>query len=93
VFYVAPDDQLVAVPLAVRPRGEIPEPGAPVELFQARFANGGNVTTVGTKAKPQYSVTADGQFLMNVATEEPATPPITAVLNWMEELKQRVPAR
>ncbi len=46
---------------------------------------------------PQYDVTADGQrFLMlqDAATEnsgEAGPPPINTVLNWFEELKERVP--
>jgi hypothetical protein len=41
----------------------------------------------------QYVVSADGQrFLMSTITET-HTPAITVVLNWQEELKQRVPTR
>jgi hypothetical protein len=44
--------------------------------------------------KQQYDVTRDGQrFLLNSLTEESAPSPITVVLNWQEELKQRVPTR
>jgi hypothetical protein len=40
-----------------------------------------------------YDVTADGQrFVVNVRTAGEALP-ITVVLNWQEELKQRVPTR
>jgi serine/threonine protein kinase len=42
----------------------------------------------------RYDVSSDGQrFLFNVVTPSARPSPITVVLNWSEELKQRVPAR
>jgi hypothetical protein len=39
-------------------------------------------------------VTPDGQrFLINVPADDTPLSPITIVLNWQEELKQRVPTR
>jgi hypothetical protein len=41
----------------------------------------------------QYAVSSDGQrFLVIEPIVEPAKP-MTVVLNWQEELKQRVPTR
>jgi hypothetical protein len=82
LFYVAPDEQLMAVGLSVRSRGEMPQPGAPAALFRTRFARGGNVTRAGNVAKAQYSVAADGRFLMNVAADPPTPHPIMVVFNW-----------
>ena len=62
--------------------------GAPAVVFQGPY-----VTSVTGR---QYSVSPDGRrFLMikNAATAGNAPPPkITVVLNWVEELKRRVPA-
>ena len=56
----------------------------PKVLFEGRYQ------TL-TSSTPNYDVSADGQrFLMLQATEEPAQ--IDVVLNWSEELKQKVPA-
>ena len=41
----------------------------------------------------KYDVSSDGQkFLMNTIIDE-APSPITVILNWLEELKQRVPVK
>ena len=41
---------------------------------------------------PDYDVSPDGQrFLMLKATDQPAPTQINVVLNWFEELKQKVP--
>src|SRR5262249_28941606 len=44
-----------------------------------------------------YDVAADGRFLINVSpSASPLTPlsaPITVIVNWQEELKQRVPTK
>jgi len=42
---------------------------------------------------PDYDVSADGRFLMIKALSETQAPTqINVVLNWFEELKQKVPA-
>ena len=59
--------------------------GAPKVLFQ------GNYQALAAST-PNYDVSADGQrFLMLQATEQQAQ--INVVLNWFEELKQKVPTR
>jgi len=54
-------------------------------LFEGRFRRGGQ--------PPSYDVASDGRFLM---LKSPAAQAITAhfvvVLNWLEELRARVPA-
>jgi serine/threonine protein kinase len=90
LFYVAPDGRLMAVPIAVGANPQTLERGAPVPLFQTRLASGAGIS--GLMAKPQYAVASDGRrFLMNVAVEAAAAPPITIVLNWTEEPKRLIP--
>jgi tetrahydromethanopterin S-methyltransferase subunit D len=80
----------MAVPIAVGANPQTLERGAPVPLFQTRLASGAGIS--GLMAKPQYAVASDGRrFLMNVAVEAAAAPPITIVLNWTEELKRLIP--
>ena len=85
LFYVAPDQRLMAVPIAVAADGQTLNGGEPVPLFMTRLAQGAAIT--GTRS--QYAVAADGRFLMNVIVEETApTPPITVVVNWAARLKR-----
>ena len=66
--------------------------GTPRVLFKGEYI-------VGNGDRTQYSVTPDGQrFLMiKDARAKPGSAPppeqINVVLNWTEELKQRVPAK
>ena len=74
LFYVSPDQKLMAVPMAL---GARVEPGTPQALFAAVGLTG-------------YEVARDGQrFLVNVpaGAEGAAAPPITVVLNWTAGLK------
>jgi Tol biopolymer transport system component len=62
--------------------------GTPQKLFEGPY-----VPT--SRGFPNYDVSSDGQqFLMVKASDEPPMTPtqINVVLNWSEELKQRVPA-
>jgi hypothetical protein len=49
----------------------------------------------GYQSRALYAVTRDGRFLMNASADPAAAniQPLTVVLNWQEELKQRVPTR
>jgi Tol biopolymer transport system component len=77
LFYVTPDDRLMAVKTEFSADGSSIEVGAPVPLFATRI--GGAVRGVD---RQQYMVSADGQrFLMNTVIEEPASP-IIVLLNW-----------
>ena len=72
MFYLAPDNKLMAA--AVNGRGTSFEVGVVKPLFDARPTTGGRFP---------YAVTADGQrFLINTATEQAASAPITVVVNW-----------
>jgi serine/threonine protein kinase len=78
LFYVAPDDRLMAVPLVVSSDGKTVEPGTPVALFQTDVGS-----TVNLKFKQQYLVTKDGQsFIMNSTVPGGIASPITVILNW-----------
>jgi serine/threonine protein kinase len=88
LFYIALDNRLMAAPIVFTADGANVDAGSPVPLFTTRI--GGAVQGV---ARQQYVVSPDGQrFLMNTVPEESAAP-ITILLNWTEELKQRVPTR
>jgi Tol biopolymer transport system component len=75
LYYLAPDGQLMAVPIATE--GATFRPGTPVALFQSRSALGSN-----TNARAQYAVAPDGRFLINVTVGDVATTPITLLQNW-----------
>jgi dipeptidyl aminopeptidase/acylaminoacyl peptidase len=63
------------------------EPGAPVLLF--RKSDRGRL---GSRRTMGYDVTPDGsQFLMVLENERRDALPVVVVLNWLDELKRRVP--
>ena len=76
LYYVAPDNRMMAVTATPSEDGQTLRPTAPVALFTTRLARGINIA--GTK--PQYAVAPDGRFLMNVRIEEQS--PITIIQNW-----------
>jgi dipeptidyl aminopeptidase/acylaminoacyl peptidase len=88
LFFVAPDNRLMAAPIRVAPGTKALEAGAPVALFPTRLATGVNIVPAGFQARAQYAVAADGRFLMNVSADEGVTSPITIVQNWMVGLKK-----
>jgi len=82
LFYLAADRNLMAVPY--RATVTTFEPGAGKVLF----AVPGNVI------RRSYAVTGDGRrFLIGKPVDESINEPITLVLNWLEELKARVPMK
>jgi Tol biopolymer transport system component len=90
IFYISPDgDAVMAVPVETEPTFSA---GKPRELFRGTFV-------AGVGMSPAYDVHPDGKrFLMikppQLQEEEPTEAPprkINIVLNWDEELKQRVP--
>jgi hypothetical protein len=74
---------MMAVDIATQPGFSA---GAPRTLFEGQYASAPFPTT-------NYDVSSDGQrFLMVKPSEqEAATTQINVVLNWFEELKQKVP--
>ncbi|MSO56256.1 MAG: serine/threonine-protein kinase [Acidobacteria bacterium] len=81
LFYMAPDNRLMALSIQVGPGAQTLSPGAPVALFASRLATGGiGITGFGSKA--EYAVAPDGRFLLNVAVDDVTSSPITIVQNW-----------
>src|SRR5262249_43792689 len=67
---------------------------APTRLFSGQFALDASTT----RTVANYDISRDGKrFLMlkaaGAAASPGTTPPVSVVLNWTEELKQRVPTR
>jgi hypothetical protein len=84
LFYIAPDNRMMAVPIQV---GGTLSAGTAVALFPTELATGGNLGIGGFQSKPEYAVAADGRFLLNVTVGDAASP-ITVVLNWTAGLKK-----
>jgi eukaryotic-like serine/threonine-protein kinase len=79
LFYIAPDNRLMAVPIQVDSEHQTVSLGAPVALFTARVAG------VNGAGSSPFAVSPDGQrFLVNsLSSLEEANPsPITVVQNW-----------
>jgi hypothetical protein len=90
IFYVTPDNRLLAVPIRTAPDRSTLTPGAAVELFRTQLATpGGNTNLLGFSSRSEYAVAPDGRFLMNVNLEDSGTSPITVVLNWTAALRRR----
>ena len=82
LFFIALDKSLMRARIKLEPELEI-------EIPQLLF-----VTQIKHSLiyPPQYDVSPDGQrFLINTLLEEEDAASITLVLNWFEELKERVP--
>jgi hypothetical protein len=79
LYYVAPDNRMMAVSITVTNGDQTLQATPPRPLFMTRFAIGANVT--GTK--PQYAVSPDGLFLMNVRLEGQTASPIRVTQNWI----------
>ena len=87
LFYLDGAGAVTAVPVQTTPTFSA---GNPTKLFDARYFAAGNGRT--------YDVSRDGQkFLMikDNAGGDPTSPPtsIVVVLNWLQELRQRLPAK
>src|SRR5207244_10479834 len=81
LFYVTPDNRLMAVPIQVGSDTRTVNPGVPVALFPTRLASGSNVIVGGLNSRAQYTVAPAGRFLLNVTAEDTATSPIPLVPN------------
>ena len=79
MFYVSPDDKLMAVPVET---GANFTAGAPVALFDVGSYGRRNNRYV-------YDVSADGQKVLLIRPlEDASTRPLTVVQNWTELLKK-----
>lgn len=76
LFYLAPDNRLMAVPIQFDAAGQSVEVGTPVSLFAPHLGG-----TPQNGFARHYMVSSDGQrFLMDTLKE--VTLPITVILNW-----------
>jgi len=80
LFFLSLDWKMMAVD--VNPSTSVV--GIPRELFQTPLS------FVSVRNSTAYDVTADGERFLIYSTGQQANAPITVVLNWFEELKQRV---
>ncbi|HVP06390.1 MAG TPA: hypothetical protein VMS71_01010, partial [Candidatus Acidoferrum sp.] len=81
LFYVSPDYDFVAVPIAYEHGLDI---GTPVKLFTHRYSWSGIYTLV------PYAPTSDGRhFYILAPTEQGGSAQFVVVQNWAEELKIR----
>ena len=79
LYYLGPDGQMMAAPVAVA--GATPVPGTPVKLFDTRIYGGG----VDNRLLWQYDVSRDGRFLINTVLDEAAAP-ITLIQHWQPDV-------
>src|SRR5262249_415037 len=85
LFYISPDNKLIAVPIRLSSAGKTVELGTPMPLFQTRIVGEPGIIL----RTHQYAVSPDGQrFLINVNAEEASVGPITVILNWHPERGQ-----
>jgi len=84
LFYVDSNGRLVATPITLPASGsaELPRPGLPAPLFEARLEE---------STDRQYDATADGQqFVLNRSVAND-TIPIVVVLDWTALLEKKTP--
>ena len=76
LYYVTPDNKMMAVPVAVQrtATGGTFVSGTPAALFQTHIVPGAN--------RQNYDVARDGRFLIITALDDTSTEPIHLLLNW-----------
>jgi Tol biopolymer transport system component len=77
LYYLAPDDKLMAVLVAIQ--GSALAPGTPEALFQTHMPS--------APYRPQYDVARDGRFLIDTEAETTSSEPIHLLLNWKPPAK------
>jgi Tol biopolymer transport system component len=82
VYFVAPDDTLMAVPVSSHSNGSTGtdraiEIGTPVSLFATRMTGGFAASFI----RAPYAVSRDGRFLFNEPADDQTNTPITLILN------------
>ena len=86
LFYLSADRNLMVVSVAIKDTTLMA--GQPTVLF------GVDVVEPNPPYPNDYAASADGQrFLVNSVVDEPTGQSLTVLLNWSEELKQRIPTR
>jgi Tol biopolymer transport system component len=88
LFYVTLDNRLMVVPINQASDSRTLSAGAATDLFRTQLATpGSNTSLLGFTSRPEYAVSRDGRFLMNVSVEEGASSPLSIVLNWTGALR------
>jgi hypothetical protein len=78
LFFIAPDDRLMAVTIRVDSSRKTAEPGKPEPLMPTNVGR----TAINT-SRQQYAVSANGMsFVMNSVLGESSSSPINVILNW-----------
>ncbi|HTM25650.1 MAG TPA: protein kinase [Vicinamibacterales bacterium] len=86
LFFVAPNRQLIAVPVNVGNASAAFDAGPSKVLFDVPKLEFG---ATGLFSEWQYAASADGQrFLVRVPVSETRVPPATVVLNWSSEIRK-----
>jgi hypothetical protein len=75
LYYLSPDNKLMAVAIAVKDSAFQAE--TPKALFATRTVGIGSALF-----KPFYAVSRDGRFLIDKTTGEATVSPITLLINW-----------
>lgn len=75
LFYIAPNNRMMAVTIRLAPDGRSVQSDAPIPLFATHLGGAWQAPPV------REYVSRDGQFLMNTALAEPISP-ISIILNW-----------
>ena len=81
LYYVAADNKMMTVPVAVHrtAQGVVFIAGTPAALFQTHIAPG--------NIRANYDVARDGRFLINTALDDASVEPIHLLLNWRPPTK------
>lgn len=83
LFYLDGASAMTRVPIQTAPTFSA---GTPTKLFDTRYFSGGSGRS--------YDVSPDGQrFLMVKAAGTEQAPSMVVVLNWLEELKAKLPSK
>jgi Tol biopolymer transport system component len=88
LYYVDPNNRMMAVPIRPTADGRAVDVGAPSALFVTKPAVGANIFLTGYLSRAEYALAPDGRFLMIVPLDDATAPPITIVQNWTAALKQ-----
>ncbi|MBN2318797.1 MAG: serine/threonine-protein kinase [Acidobacteria bacterium] len=83
IYYIAPDDMLMAVPIHIAGNNVSVED--PIPLFPSRIPREGYMDIM----RAQYDISPDGRrFLINTNVDNSAPSPITIVTNWTQSLNR-----
>ena len=87
LFYRDSSGAMMAVPIETTPALAL---GIPTLLFEGQYF----LETGRVYAERHYDADPSGdRFLMVTSAADPAPPPINVVLNWVDELEERVPGQ